>query len=389
MKIGIVIHNVQLMDSLQVIKNILTLFSRENSIDACLCGTMGKIAVIDAGLEDLIEINQFLNPSACIETFFRSNYLVCLLNHARELKTGRTFGSIVVSHVENPDEKSLIQIERPGCLNGELIPWNQTAELHVEKLSKLLNMKVSQPSLPINTIEVTSQGRWVLRRVSAFPGAYTLFDGIIIWKATPSRITLISEDGFLTLMEGGILKEQSIEILHEHGERALIDFSRFWVKNGTPRKNLEAHKSSLEGKNEWVAKTTFLTKSSLTEKTPERGVKAILIDHCAERSLEMIEGTDLAIIIGDDTTEIAGSIFSRFGIPILGVTDDDCDKLAASVTYSAGSVALNLKSGQDDEFGRLIQRDIFSGKKIAFFENLENLKLRIMNLAENSLESVS
>ena len=69
MKIGIVIHNVQLMDSLQVIKNILTLFSRENSIDACLCGTMGKIAVIDAGLEELIEINQFLNPSACIETF--------------------------------------------------------------------------------------------------------------------------------------------------------------------------------------------------------------------------------------------------------------------------------------------------------------------------------
>lgn len=125
------------------------------------------------------------------------------------------------------------------------------------------------------------------------------------------------------------------------------------------------------------------------ETTLERGIKVILIDHCAERSLEMIEGADLAITIGDDTTEIAGSIFSRFGIPILGVTDGDCDELAASVIYSAGSLILNLKSGQDDEFGRLIRRDIFSGEKTAFFEDIENLKLRIINLAENSLESIS
>jgi hypothetical protein len=52
-------------------------------------------------------------------------------------------------------------------------------------------------------------------------------------------------------------------------------------------------------------------------------------------------------------------------------------------------VILNLKSGQDDEFGRLILRDIFSGDNPAFFENIENLKLRIINLAENSLESIS
>jgi len=46
----------------------------------------------------------------------------------------------------------------------------------------------------------------------------------------------------------------------------------------------------------------------------------------------MIEGADFAITIGDNITEIAGSIFSRFGIPSLGVTDGDCDELAASVT---------------------------------------------------------
>ncbi|AKB54064.1 MULTISPECIES: DUF2117 family protein [Methanosarcina] len=389
MKIGIVIHNVQLMDSPQIIKNILTLLSRENLVDACLCGTLGKVAVIDAGLEDLIEINQFRSPSACIGTLFKSNDMVCLLNHGRELQTGRTFGRIVVSHVENPDEKPLIQIERPGCLDGEIIPWNQAAEPHVEKLSKLLNLKISQPPRPINTIEITNQGRRILRRISAFPGAYILVEGIIIGKATSSEVTLISEDGFLTSIEGGILKEQGIDILHKHGERVPIDLSRSWIKTGTQRENFKGHKSSPEDKSECVAKTAILKKNSLMETTPENGVKVILIDHCAERSLEMIEGADIAITIGDDTTEIAGSIFSRFGIPIIGVTDGDCDELAASVTYSAGSVILNLKSGQDDEFGRLILQDILSGKKVAFFENLDNLKLRIMNLAESSLESVS
>jgi len=389
MKIGIVIHNVQLMDSPLIIKNILTLLSKENLIDAYLCGTMGKVAVIDAGLENLVEINQFLSPSACIEALFRSNDLVCLLNHGRELKTGRTFGRIVVSHLENPDEKPLIQIERPGCLDGELIPWNQAAELHVEKLSKLLDLKISPPPPPINTIEVTNQGRRVLRRISAFPGAYILVEGIIIGKAISSEITLISEDGFLTSMEGGILKKQGIDILHKHEERVPIDLSRSWIKTGTPRKNPEAQKIFFEGEKEWVTKTAVLTKSSLTEKLPERGVNVILIDHCAESSIERIEGADFAITIGDDTTEIAGSIFSRFGIPILGVTDGDCDELAASVAYSAGSVILNLKSGQDDELGRLILQDIFSGEKSAFFENLENLKLKIINLAENILESVT
>jgi hypothetical protein len=254
----------------------------------------------------------------------------------------------------------------------------------------LLNLKVSQPPLQINTLEITNQGRRVQRRVSAIPGAYILVEGIIIGKATSSEVILVTEDGFLTSMEGGTLKGQGIEILHKHEERIPIDLSRSWIKTGIPRKNSEIRKSSIiEAKNELVLKTAFLAKHSLMEETPESGIKVVLIDHCAERSLEMIDGTNLAVTIGDDTTEIAGSIFSRFGIPILGVTDGDCDNLAASVVYSAGSLILNLKPGQDDDFGRLIQRDIFSGENIAFFENTKNLKLRIINLAENSLESIS
>jgi len=389
MQIGIVIHNLQLMDSPQTVKDILTLLSRENCINACLCGTMGKVAAIDAGLEGLIEIEQFLKPSACIEALFRSNDLVCLLNHGRELQTGRTFGRIVVSNIKNPEDKPLIQIERPGCLDGELIPWNRAADPHAKKLAGLLNLKISPPPLPLNNIEISNQGKRVLRRISTFPGANIMVEGIVVGKATSSEVVLIAEDGFLTSMEGGILKEQGIEILHKHGERMPVDLSRAWVKTAASRKSPDVCKSLIEYKNEKLAKNPPLKKSFLQEQTPKGGVKVILIDHCAERSFELIEGAGLAITVGDDTTELAGNILSRFGIPVLGITDGDCDELATAVNYAPGSLVLHLKPGRDDEFGKKLQQDLFSGENAVFFENIESLKLKITNLAENSLESIS
>ncbi|AKB79401.1 hypothetical protein MSHOH_2918 [Methanosarcina horonobensis HB-1 = JCM 15518] len=389
MQIGIVIHNLQLMDSPQTVKNILTLLSRENCINACLCGTMGKVAAIDAGLENLIEIEQVLKPSACIEALFRSNDLVCLLNHGRELQTGRIFGRIVVSHIQNPEQKPLIQIERPGCVDGELIAWNRAAELHIEKFSGLLNLKISQPPLPVTSIEISDQGRRVLRRISTFPGANIMVEGFVVGKATSSEVALISQDGFLISMEGGVIKEQGIKILHNYEERVPVDMSRAWVKTAASRKNPEVCENLPVNKNGGVTKSTSLKKSFLQEKVSESGTKVILIDHCAERSLEILEGAGLAITIGDDTTEIAGSILSRFGIPVIGITDGDCDELATAVNYASGSMVLLLKPGKDDELGIKLKEEIFSGRYTSFFENIEDLKLRIINFAEDSLKSIS
>lgn len=389
MQIGIVIHNFQLMDSPKTVENILTLLSGDNCIDACLCGTMGKIAAIDAGMENLVEVGRLMKPSTCIEHFFRSKDLVCLLNHGKELTTGRTFGRIVVSHLKNPEEKPLIQIERPGRPDGELIPWNRVALPYAEKLSSLLNMKISRPPSPVNTIEISKYGTRVLRRISTFPGANIMVEGIVVGKATSSEVALISENGFLTSMEGGIIKEQGIEILHKHEERVPVDLSIAWVKTATSRKNSDDFYDSMEGKNEWMAKTASSKKGFSQEKLLEGGVKVILIDHCAERSLDMMKGAGFVITIGDDTTEIAGNIFSRFGIPILGVTDGDCDELATEVRYSPGSLLLHLKQGKDDELGKEIKQHIFSGEQIACFENIDDLKPRIIKLAGDLLESIS
>ncbi|WP_048182240.1 DUF2117 family protein [Methanosarcina siciliae] len=389
MQIGIVIHNLQLMDSPQTVKDILTLLSRDNCINACLCGTLGKVAAIDAGLEDLIEIEQFLKPSACIENLFGPNDLVCLLNHGRELQTGRTFGSIVVSNIKNPDEKPLIQIERPGCFDGELIPWNRAAGPHAKILSDLLNLKISPPPLPLNNIEISNQGKRVVRKISTFPGANIMVEGIVVGKATSPEVVLVAENGFLTSIGGGTIKEQGIEILHKHGERVPVDLVRAWVKTSASRKSKDACKNPHEKKTRGLAKNPPLKQSFLQEQNPVGGVKVILIDHCAERSFELIEAAGLAITIGDDTTELAGNILSRFGIPVLGVTDGDCDELATAVNYAPGSLVLHLKPQMDDELGRKLQHELFSGEYTGFFTNLEDLKRRVITLAENSLESIS
>lgn len=394
------VHNLQLIDSPQVIRDILSLFSEKNCIDARLCGTLGKIAAIDAGLEDLIDISQTLKPSACIEALFRTNDLVCLLNHGKELKSGRTFGRIVVSNLKNPEEKPLLQIERPGSPDGEIIPWNPEAYAYAEEFSSLLNLKISRAPEPLNNIEITNGGQCIIRRISALPGAYIMVNGIIIGKATSYDVTLISENGFLTLIEGGVIKEEGIETLHRHEEKVPVDLSRAWIKTGNSRKNAQEDsektdspkRNTFEEKNQGNAGKIQEKAGKIqrnTGKIQENIVKAVLVDHCAERSLEMIDGAGFAVTIGDDTTEMAGNIFYRFGIPVLGITDGDCDELASTVTYYPGSLILQLKSGGDDDFGKKVRQELFSGSYEALFESIEALKKRIIKLAGNSLESVS
>ena len=45
---------------------------------------MGRADVLDYGLEYIIDISQQMKLSACIESFFETSDLVCLLNREKE-----------------------------------------------------------------------------------------------------------------------------------------------------------------------------------------------------------------------------------------------------------------------------------------------------------------
>jgi len=113
MKIGVVIHGPEMIDSGQA-KAILDILSAEGEVSAKLGGTMGRTAVIDAGLENVIDTSQRLKPSESIGALSATSDVVILLNHGKTTETGREFGRILISNLQDRDNKQIVQIERPG-----------------------------------------------------------------------------------------------------------------------------------------------------------------------------------------------------------------------------------------------------------------------------------
>lgn len=116
--------------------------------------------------------------------------------------------------------------------------------------------------------------------------------------------------------------------------------------------------------------------------------KVVLIDHAAEDTFELAVGAELVVTVGDDTTYIAGDILSRFGIPIIGITDGDCDRIACRTEIFPGSVVLRLASGNNDILGRKLKQEFFRGKNSAVIKNISAFKEDVLKLAEPLIEAV-
>ena len=116
MNIGTVIHGPEIIDTgyAKKILDILEEFSKEYGINinikAKLGGTMGRVAVIDNGLEDVIDISEKLVPSMSLKKLGNNDILI-LMNYGKSKETGHTFGKIVVGRADV--SKPIIQIERP------------------------------------------------------------------------------------------------------------------------------------------------------------------------------------------------------------------------------------------------------------------------------------
>lgn len=404
MKISLVIHGPEVIDSGEA-ERVLEKLSCMGTVEARLGGTMGKTAVLDAVLENIIDISGNLKPSACIESFFEisagfeDSYLICLLNRGKTVETGRIFGKMVAARLKDPEIGPLIQIESPDSPDGKLIPLNKKAEEYLEKLSEILGISteiplplqnsdsedsVSQNSIFQNSIFVEkcpdTDKIGVIRKLSGvFPGENILVNGIVIGKALSSEISIISENGFVSTIEGGEIKEHGLEKLHNYEKRDPVDLAKAWVKSGNLRRSdlipLQIRKQN----------TKVISSNSFCK--PRTG-KIVLIDHAAERTFELAAGAELAVTIGDDTTAIAGDILCRLGIPILGITDGDCDNLAFQTEIFPGSIVLRLAAGNDDIFGKKLKKELFRGEASTYSGNVISFKEDILNLAKPLIEAI-
>ena len=385
MKIGVVIHGPEVIDSGQATE-ILDILSAEGEVTTKLGGTMGKTAVIDAGLENVIDIRQCLKPSASIQSFFGILDVVYLLNHGKTIETGRAFGSLVTSNIYEVDKKPLIQIERPGCEDGEVIPWNEGAAQFCNSLSRKLGLDISEPPTFSSSLQIETEGHRTIRKVSGvFPGEHILVNGIVVGKAISKDVRIIVDDGFVTAIEGGVIKDHGLEKLHCYDKRVPLEIDHAWVKSGPLRRSKFTARVMRESSKNRSNGNIDINKNNVRN---NKKLKAVMIDHAAERSFELMDNAQMAVTVGDDTTAIAGEILYRFGIPIIGITDGDCDGLTQTAHICPGSYVLRLKPGHDDLIGKRVKLKFFDNGDYATFDTIESLKEDIIKLSGDSIEHI-
>ncbi len=421
MEIGVVVHGPGIVDSGWA-KKIIDILSNFGNVRCRLGGTMGRTAVIDAGLEDIIDISLKLLPSQSLELFNREHAdVIFLLNYGKSPETGRVFGYKVFTHyfkqLSNEDflatnHKSLyessipvIQIERPGEEDGAIISWNCVLNQQLEKSRKSKRARLGLgdnnmlESLSFNFEEFFDGLKAALDLIEITPeevvSAYfsnnqekeddksiedllKSYDDYETSHYTYRKIHGVSPDEniFINGIVVGYSNADSIVIIARdgmivdiingtikyHGLEKLgpVDLERIIVKTGLLRKSDDVNPRVLSHNDIYVKDTERnLYSGEISE--DEYSFKVAYVDHAAY-DIYKFKDFDLVVTIGDDTSLVASDILYRFNIPIIGIIDGDLDKVVENGFVNEKSIFIEVASGFDDIVGQYINEEIFMSK---------------------------
>lgn len=365
MRIGIILHGPEIVDAGSA-QRIIGILKREHDVIVKLGGTMGRTAVLDAGLEDLIDISQGLTPSETMNALKDSIDLAILLNQGKTPETGKQFGCIVASRLE--DSAPFVHIESPG-LGGRIIYYSPGAKKCAEYVKEILG-RHDNYDLPIESgsplsLDVRVDGDTIIRRVAgAFPGENIRLNGIIIGTAAQPEPEIVCKGGRVVELRRGIIKLHGLEKLRNRK----IDLFTARVKTGDIRRT--KHRPRIK---------------KMPSQSP--GKTVAIIDHCAESTFELIKGANLVITVGDDTTAIAADILARLGIPVIGITDGDLDCILEDAIVPAGSVIIRVREGFDDIVGKEVFEKLMEGEKKVLLES-DGLLARVLALAQKYIVKI-
>lgn len=381
MKIGIVVHGPGIVDSGYAAR-IMEILQNHGEISARLGGTMGRTAVLDAHLEDRIDIKHKLLPSQSVRTFMEEGMdIIFLLNYGKSSLTGHAFGCKVQKKCDKPP---LIQIERPGEVDGTVVSWRSDLNEYADEIAKELNMKLLTSSQILEEIAgrtgcLHKELKTYRKIAGVSPQENIFINGIVVGKSTSSEVTIIAEKGIITQIKGGKIKH--------HGAQKLgrINLEKAIVKTGLLRKSAVKPRIIKNNAELMFQRLDDLDKTGNSQK-PNDKLRVAYLDHAAE-DIYKLKDADLVVTVGDDTTLVAADILYRFNIPIIGITDGDLDKVVEKGFKAHGSMIVELDSGWDDIIGEKIFMEVFNGKETIEIENIENFKselLQIISKATNS-----
>ena len=360
MKIGVVVHGPNIIDSGYALK-LINLFKEYGEVSVRLGGTMGRTAVIDASLENVIDISKKLVPSDSLKIFHDEDVdVIFLLNYGKSDVTGQVFGYKVYNHyVDKIDDNNIpvIQIERPGEEDGSVIPWNNELDM-VDEMSEKLNLAVVTPEEVYNN-HIRQDDVGINQRIvhGVSPGENIMVNSVVIGKTNSDKLTLISKDNHIVDIIGGELKEHGLEKLGE------VDLESAIIKTGLLR-----HAK---------VKPRVIGHDDCKE------YKVTFLDHAGE-DVYKFRDSSLVITVGDDTTLISSDILYRFDIPVVGITDGDLDKVVESGFKVKNSIIFEVESGFDDVCGQDIKRIMFGDEQITYdYSNIDEVKDKIIEIIKN------
>lgn len=422
MEIGVVVHGPGIIDSGWALE-IINLLSNIGNVKCRLGGTIGRTAVIDASLEDKIDISTKLLPSESLELFNRDEVdVIFLLNYGKSSETGHTFGYKVFNHyfkkIANEDflatnykplydvDIPVIQIERPGEEDGSIIQWNlkinsendfkkddnfESSEnldnisesvdigIIVNELARILSLNIIDPrniySKYFSEKVLKADESVISEEIELFEEPSELKDYVFrkIQGVSPGENIFVNNlvigkatSNLLILMakEGEIVDIIGGKI-KAHGLEKLgkVDLNRAIVKTGLLRKTPNIQPRVLEEYNNSTKENSTFSNNSEDEFDELKTFKVAYLDHAA-CDVYKFKDVDLVVSVGDDTTLLASDILYRFNVPIIGITDGDLDKVVQEGFINKDSVIFEFDSGYDDIVGKKLFNMFFLNEAV-------------------------
>lgn len=350
--IGVVVHGPEVVDSGSALR-LINYLKRFGNVTAVLGGTMGRLAIIDAGLEKVIAISADRRPSRSLRNLQGSSDFLVLVCQSKTRETGLDFGSTVASNARVA--RPLIQIDCGGRFVASLNEGEEDGEL-AKAIAIDLGLELLSPAGGAiqdrsNVVHVGDIAIAKRRLTGVMPGELITVNGTVVAKATDSFVEIEARDGRIIGIKGAEPKAHGIEKLPP------VNLEMAIIRSGNIRRT-EAVPRPLECK----------------------GDLAVLINHSAEDAFEIAKDACVAVTVGDDTTSIAGEILSRLSVPVIGIVDGDLDRLADTNNMPKGSIVIRVMPGYDDEIGRRVKEEIFKCENRAQI-NVSDLVNRVMEIA--------
>ena len=408
--IGLLIHGPEVIDEDEAEEAIETLKEAGFEVEAALGGITGKTAVIDAGMQHVVDISRDMRPSEVMEDFVaRDVNFILLVNHAKTEESGFMLGEGILRRFFDrrgsaaEENISFVQLEY-GSGSRIIIRWllrHDDVRVYKRLTGVFSEFNERQPYKLESRCKKDARSNQVYREIKGVhPGEKIVVDGVVIGTVSSlhetknNSVTLVAKEGKLVDIVGGRLIKHNLEKLPPLELEKVLVKTASVIRRTTPKRIVEG--AEIE-----IGTDERKSQGKGREKKKKRACLFYSVDNLFPKLKDAGADVVVAVTIGDDTTSIAGDILRRFGIRMIGITDGDADGLIAGIGQGAAleqydrflppdSLIIRLKPERDDIIGEKVKEEIFGGaEEIELDGDVEQqikaLKHRILHLAEQDI----